>query len=214
MRKISDGFTAAERSQLPAEFLANESAYFADREAVARQHEGLWIAYADGRVIASAPDLMELLDQIDDAPGHPFVALAGNEFVEFRIRSVSFSYDRSYAPYSLPRITVMFRGSSKARSATYNDAVPDTGADVSALPLPDCESLGLLAGRFIAGTSRGVLGSSVATRLYRATAEIGGRSARALVQPLPPNEDRIVGRDVLSRFRVTFDGPNQRIEFE
>ena len=114
-------------------------------------------------------------------------------------------------PFPLPQLTVRFWDNSEKHSQLYADAIPDTGADLSVLPHTDCSAINLFNSPYFTGVSSGVVGSSVTTLIYRAKAEIDGNRYPALIQPVPGGQERIVGRDVLNRLRVLFDGPRAQL---
>jgi len=49
---------------------------------------------------------------------------------------------------------------------------------------------------------------------YLGYAEINGSVYPALIQAVPGARERLMGRDVLNRLRVTFDGPALKVTFE
>jgi predicted aspartyl protease len=90
-------------------------------------------------------------------------------------------------------------------------ALADTGADVTVIPDNLVETLGLVALDSL--PTMGLGGTVTHRKTY---------GVRLLIRDLPAVEIEVVGsadwkyailgRDVLNRYRVVFDGPNQRLE--
>lgn len=203
---------AEQRQRLHPDFLANEQAYLGMRDSLLPQYQGQWVAVHNGHVIAADTNLLAVTEAAAATGGHPYIALVGGEdSVQFRVRRASFAYNQSYQPFSLPQVTVTFWDHAETRSQTYGDAIPDTGADLSVLPQSDCSAIDLFSSPYFTAVSSGVVGSSVATLIYRVKAEIDGNRYPALIQPVASGNERIVGRDVLNQLRVLFDGPAGRV---
>ena len=49
MKSMADGLPPEIAAQVHPDWRKNESAYWANREAIRAQYEGLWVAYANGR---------------------------------------------------------------------------------------------------------------------------------------------------------------------
>jgi hypothetical protein len=204
-----------QRQRLPADFIANEQSYLRIRDGLMSKYRGKWVAVKDGVVVVSGDDLLTVMDEAAAAGGHPYVAKVGeeDEFV-VRVRRAQFAYDQSYAPFALPCATVTFWDYHERRSQTYSDVIPDTGADLTTLPDSDCAAFDRFGSPFAVGRSRGVIGASVRTVLYRGRAEINGRRVAALIEPIQGIRERLVGRDVLNQHRVLFGGPAGLIIFD
>jgi predicted aspartyl protease len=213
MEPMTSKLPPDQRQGLDADFLANEQDYLRMRDGLLASHYGQWVAVHNGRVITAGDDLMAVTDAADATGGHPFIARIGEEETPFRVRRAEFNYDRSYQPFPIPRVTVTFWNHAETRSQTHSDVIPDTGADVSILPKADCAALDLFHSPYQTITSHGVIGSGVTALLYRGKAEIDGQRLRAYIQPIEGGRERIIGRDVLNRHRVTFDGPLRRVVF-
>jgi hypothetical protein len=74
-------------------------------------------------------------------------------------------------------------------------------------------AIDLFSSPYLISLTRGVLGPSVTTLVYRGNAEINGTLYRSLIQPIPGGKERILGRDVLNQVKVTFDGPRHKVVF-
>ena len=205
MEKLTDRLPGDEKKHLDRDFLENEKSYWEVRESLLQRYTGKWVAVREGAVVAEAENVFDILDRAEEAGGHPYIVRVGHEDMEFRIRR-TFSYDAGYHPFPLPRITATFSDRHRNRSASYEDVIPDTGADISLLPERDGADIGLRAYPYMATMMRGVIGPRVPAVVYQAVVDINGRSFRSLIQLVEASE-RILGRDVLNQLRITFDGP-------
>jgi predicted aspartyl protease len=204
----TDNLPHDQQERLHPDFVANERAYLRMRDTLLTQYHGQWVAVHNGQVIASGPQLMQVMEQAAAPGGHPYVALVGAEdSVVFRVRRAVFACDRAYQPFPLPRVKATFWNHAETHSQTHPDVIPDTGADVSVLPDADCRAIDLFNSPYLTGMAGGVLGASVITLLYRGKVELDRARYSALVQPVPGGRERILGRDVLNQQRVLFDGP-------
>lgn len=88
----------------------------------------------------------------------------------------------------------------------------DTAASGCVVPLALVRQLGVLPVR--QAVVRGLGHAAASLDVYDVELEIPGvivATVRAVGHPTEPTT--LIGRDVLNRFRVTFDGPNQVTEF-
>ena len=212
MERLTDKLPERERARVHPDFLGNEESYWKVREKLLTRCKGKWVAVKDGQVLAEADDVFDILDRAREIGGHPYIACVGEEHQQFVIRRI-FPYDVRYRPFPLPRVTATFSGGHEDRRATFDDVIPDTGADLSLLPERDGEAIGLRASPYFTIAVRGIIGPSVTAVVYRATVEVGGHYCRSLIQVVESAE-RILGRDVLNQLRVTFDGPARRVEID
>lgn len=198
-----------QQRRLHADFLANEQDYLRMRAGLLTTHAGQWVAVADGRLITSGNDLMEVMEQAANHSGHPYVAKVGDEDrVVFKVRREEFTYDTAYGPFALPHCTVTFWNHAETLSRTFADVIPDTGSDMSILPDADCVSLDLYNSPYFTTLASGIVGGGMATLVYRGKAEINGKRVVALIRPLTTNQERIAGRDILNHHRVVSTGPD------
>lgn len=205
---LTNNLPTDQRQRVHGDFLANEQAYLQMRDSLLSQFRGQWVAVHNGGVIASGANLLAVTEAAAAAGGHPYIALVGAEdAVVFRVRRATFSYDPTYQPFPLPRMTVTFWNHSATHSQSCSDVIPDTGADLSVLPDRDCAAIDLFNSPYFTGVSAGVIGAAVTTLIYQGKAEVDGKRYAALIQPVPGGHERIVGRDVLNQQRVLFDGP-------
>ena len=86
--------------------------------------------------------------------GYAYTNKVGDEDkIVIRQRRVSFPYDDAYSPTPLPRLAAVFHNFPRTTSKTVTDAIPDTGADVTCLPMDDCQDLDLFLFPFYTGVS-------------------------------------------------------------
>ena len=91
--------------RLHPEFLANEQTYLQMRDSLVAVYRGQWVAVHSGRVIASGPRLMEVMDRASAAAAHPYVALVGGEeAVVLSVRRGLFAYDPAELSRTSPRL--------------------------------------------------------------------------------------------------------------
>jgi predicted aspartyl protease len=206
-------------SKLPPEVAArvhpdwkrNEKAYWARRESLLRQYEGQWVGFADDAVIVSGERPVEVLHAAQRTGRHPFVTRVGHEDTPQRMRRSTYSYDSAYPGEPLPRVAVDFRTAPGGPGATFEDAIPDTGADASALPWADCQALQLDPEEGVPALMGGVGGSSAATVVWAAYATIDGVEYPCWLQADFAGDERIVGRDLLNQLEVLFRGPAREV---
>ncbi len=202
------------KKYLHQDFLDNESDYWKRRDQLMQRYYGQWVAIHGGQVVAHGNDLLDVLDGVGKLGCHAYVACVGQEdSVIFTIRRREFTYDIAYRPFALPQAEVAFANYQGTERQLYPDVIPDTGADLSALPEDDCLAIDLFSSPYLMSLTRGVLGPSVSTLVYRGNVEINGTFYRSLIQPIPGGRERILGRDVLNQVKVTFDGPRRKVIF-
>jgi hypothetical protein len=119
---------------------------------------------------------------------------------------VSFPYDDAYSPTPLPRVAAVLYNFQQTKSKTVSDAIPDTGDDVTCLPMDDFQDLDLFLFPFYTGISHPFGGLRRSVTFYGARVEVDGKVYNAIVEPVAERE-RLVGREVLNQMKVTFDGP-------
>jgi hypothetical protein len=128
--------------------------YWAMRDELLAKYSGKWVAVHKGRVIAVADEPVSIMDQALADDGYAYTNKVGEEDrIVIRQRRASFSYDNTYSPTPLPRMTAVLHNFSRTKSKAVTDAIPDTGADVTCLPMDDCLDLDLLLFPFYTGIS-------------------------------------------------------------
>lgn len=161
---ITDGLPKEEKKYLDRDFLENEKSYWEVRENLLQRYSGKWVAVREGEVVAEAENVFEILDRAEEVGGHPYIVRVGHEDMEIHIRRI-FSYDADYQPFPLPRIAATFSDRHRNRSASYEDVIPDTGADISLLPERDGAAIGLRAYPYLALARPSALSSSLSKPL-------------------------------------------------
>lgn len=207
MTSLADGLPPEVAAALPPEWRANEAAYWAARPGLLSTHRGQWVAFADGAVIAAGPSAVEVLHAAAASGRHPFVARVGAETEPTRMRRATFAYDTAYPGEPLPQVAVEFRTAGGLPGVVFDRVIPDTGADATALPWADCQTLGLNLLHGMPGRIGGVGGSSAATLVFAAWVVLDGQEYRCRLQADFDGTERILGRDVLNRLDVLFRGP-------
>jgi hypothetical protein len=109
MRSIADQLPPEIARQLHPDRRKNEAGYWAARDELLGQYEGLWVGFADGKVIASGTSPVSVLHAAEASGLHPFFICVGKEEEPCRIRRTSFPYDTGYAGEALPLVIVEFR---------------------------------------------------------------------------------------------------------
>lgn len=143
MKSLVDGLPPEIAARINPLWRANEEAYWEARESLRAVYDGLWVAFADGNVIASGRSPVEVFHAGHKSGRHAFMTLVGAEETPTRMRRSSFGYDTSYPVEPLPTMSVEFRANTGVPGLVFDGVIPDTGADASAIPWADCERLGL-----------------------------------------------------------------------
>ena len=188
--------------------------YWAMRDELLAKYSGKWVAVHKGRVVAVGDDPLSIMDQALAEDGYAYTNKVGDEDrIVVRLRRVSFPYDDTYSLTPLPRMAAVLYNLPQTKSKTVSDAIPDTGADVTCLPVDDCQDLDLLLFPYYSGISHPFGGVRHAVIFYGARVEVDGRVYNAIVEPVEERE-RLVGREVLNQMKVTFDGPSRITTFD
>jgi hypothetical protein len=190
-------------------FERDKQDYWTMREELLAQYPGKWVAVHKGHVVAAGDDPLSIMEEALTKDGYAYTNKVGEEDkIVIRQRRVAFAYDETYSPTAMPRVTATFHNFAQTKSKTVADAIPDTGADVSCLPVSDCQDFDLLRFPYYSGIFHPFGGVSRSVTFYAVRIEINGSVYNAIVEPVSERE-RLVGRDVLNQTRVTFDGPRQ-----
>jgi hypothetical protein len=163
MRSLADGLPPDVARQIHPDWRKNEADYWAVRDRLLSQYQGQWVGFADGTVIASGTSPVGVFHAAQQSGRHPFVTCVGREEEPSRMRRVSFAYDTTYPDEALPLLSVEFRRTAGSPGLSLDRVIPDTGADASALPWADCQTLRLDPSQGVPGLMGGVGGSSAAT---------------------------------------------------
>ena len=126
------------------------------------------------------------------------------------MRRISFGYDQSYPGEALPIATLEFRTVSGSPGTVLDNVIVDTGADASALPWVDCQQLQLDPATGRPGLMGGLAGGKAPTLFFRVWVHVDGQEFPCRLQADFIGTERILGRDVLNRIKILFDGPSSR----
>lgn len=207
MKSLADALPPDIAQQIDANWRKNEADYWAARDQLLGQYRGQWIGFADGTVVASGSSPVEVFHAAEASGQSPFVVCVGREDEPTRMRRASFAYDASYAGEALPILELEFRSASGSPGLLLDRIIADTGADASALPWADCQALQLTAAQGRPGMMAGVAGGTAPTLRYRVWVYLDGQEYPCRLQADFIGNERILGRDVLNRLEVLFDGP-------
>lgn len=211
MGSLADTLPPEIAAQVHPDWRANEAAYWPVRDRLLADYEGLWVAFADGAVVASSSSPVEVYRAAHQTGRHPFVIRVGAEAEPCRMRRAAFPYDTAYPGEPLPVVAAEFRSAPGTAGVVLDRVIPDTGADASALPWPDCQSLGLSPSQGTPGLLGGVGGSSTATLVFLMWVWLDGQEYPCQLQADFGSHERILGRDVLNRVDVLFRGPTGQV---
>jgi predicted aspartyl protease len=118
-------------------------------------------------------------------------------------------HNRRYHP-SFPQLSVTLRSSDDRRLGPFS-ALVDTGADITFVPNQLLEQLSLWDGEEV--NVRSHFGEPKRLRLYLVNVEISDRSLSGLyVVADEVGNEIILGRDVLGKLSLFFDGPAEITE--
>jgi len=134
MKSLLDGLPPEVAQRIHPDWQRNETEYWAVRDTLLPQYRDQWIAFANGRILVSGASAVEVLHTAQASGLHPFVICVGREHEPSRMRRAVFAYDTTYPHEALPIIPVEFRTQEATLGLVYEQVIPDTGADASALP--------------------------------------------------------------------------------
>jgi predicted aspartyl protease len=211
MNSLADQLPPEIARQIHPEWRKNEAEYWAGRDQLLKQYEGQWIGYADGTVVASGTSPAAVFHAAEAAATNPFVTCVGHEHEPSRMRRSAFPYDASYPGEALPTLPLEFRTSRGSKGVVLDRVIADTGADASALPWADCQSLKLNPAQGRPGKMSGVAGGTAATLLFTMWVVLDGQEIPCRLQADFVGSERILGRDVLNRLDVLFRGTTSEI---
>ncbi|MCX8103320.1 MAG: DUF5678 domain-containing protein [Candidatus Bipolaricaulota bacterium] len=214
-RILTTNLPEEQKKRLHPDFVQNERDYWRMRERLIQHYQGQWVAVDQGQVVAVGHDIFDVTEQVGKLGCHAYIAKVGEEdTVVFHVRRREFAYDTSYQPFALPRAAVTFSNFAQTHRKLCPDTIPDTGADISLLPDADGRDIDLFSSPYFVSQSRGVVGPSVTTVIYRGFVEINGLLFPSLIQSVSNATERLLGRDVLNQMKANFDGPKNRVSFE
>jgi hypothetical protein len=211
MKSLLDGLPPEVAQQIHPDWQRNETAYWEVRDTLLPHYRDQWIAFAHGRVLVSGTSAVEVLHAAQASGLHPFVTCVGREHAPSRMRRAVFAYDTTYPQEALPVMPVEFRTQEAVPGLVYEQAIPDTGADASALPWADCAQLALAPRQGVPGLIGGVGATSASTIVFAVWSSLDGQTYPCRLQADFTGHERILGRDVLNRLDILFRGPHQEV---
>ena len=212
MESLADALPPEFARQIHPDWRKNEASYWAVRAQLLAQYQGQWIGFADGAVIVAAPTPLEVFLSVQKSGRHPFVIRVGHEDEPwYRIRRVSFTYDKTYPSAALPVVSAEFRSASGSAGVLLDRVIPDTGADTTTLPWSDCQQLQLDPAIGVPGVISGVAGGMAVTMGFLIWVWLDGQEYPCQLQADFAGQERILGRDVLNRMDVLFRGPSGEV---
>ena len=125
--------------------------------------------------------------------------------------STQFTYSAARTP-PIPAATVVLASPDGHSTLSDIPAQFDTAADRTVVPLTYLQHLGLPPVRRI--NAHGFGETIMSVGVFRIQFELPGVTRQLVeVVGLSGEEYVLIGRDILNQFRITFDGPNQSVEF-
>lgn len=124
-----------------------------------------------------------------------------------------FPYDSDYTPPA-PVLTIRVLAPGKRPKSETIQALVDTGADLTLLPLALLQRIN--APFILSHRMRGLLGQSTPVDIYGVTIEIAGHTIKQVrVIAVRDNaEEPILGRNVLNQLVIRADGPEETLTIE
>jgi hypothetical protein len=212
MKSLADSLPPEIAQQIHPDWRKNEADYWLVRDELLGHHQGHWIAFADGAVVASASTPLEVFLAVQGSGRHPFVIRVGHEDEPwYHIRRTAFAYDIAYPPTALPVLSAEFRHTSGTAGSVLDGVIPDTGADTTTLPWSDCQQLSLDPTLGVPGVISGVAGGRAVTIGFLIWVWLDGQEYPCQLQADFGGRERILGRDVLNRLDILFRGPSHEV---
>ena len=119
----------------------------------------------------------------------------------------------TYPGTALPIVQLEFRSARGVPGVVLGSVIPDTGADTTTLPWSDCQRLNLDPALGVPGMITGVAGGMAVTIGFLVWVWLDGQEYPCQLQGDFAAKERILGRDVLNRLKVLFDGPASEVVF-
>jgi hypothetical protein len=124
MQSLADGLPPEIAKQVHPNWRKNEADYWAARETLLADYRNRWIAFANGKVIASEAKPVDVFQKAQQSGEHPYVTCVGREHEPCKMRRVSFTYDDKYAGEALPLVTVEFRKKADGSGTLLDRVIP------------------------------------------------------------------------------------------
>jgi hypothetical protein len=211
MKSLADGLPPGIAQQIHPDWRRNEAAYWAVRDQLLSKYRGQWLGFANGKVVACGTRPVTVFHAAHQAAEHPYIICVGREEEPYRMRRASFGYDTSYPGEALPVIRAEFRRQSGVTGLVLDQVILDTGADTSALPWIDCQSLQLDPAQGVPGLLSGVAGGTATTLGFVVWVNLDGQEYECQLHADFVGDERILGRDVLNSLEVLLRGPGGQV---
>jgi hypothetical protein len=96
MHSLAENLPAEIANRIHPDWRKNERDYWTVRDSLMGQYCNRWIAFADGKVIASGESPVQVMHAGQLSAPHAFLICVGREDEPTRMRRVAFPYDSSY----------------------------------------------------------------------------------------------------------------------
>jgi hypothetical protein len=93
MKSLSEGLPPDIARQIHPDWRKNEADYWAARDQLLPDHQNQWIGFADGRVLVTGTNPVNVLHDALERNPHSFFTCVGREFEPFRMRRAAFAYN-------------------------------------------------------------------------------------------------------------------------
>ncbi|MBI4675338.1 MAG: hypothetical protein HY741_27150 [Chloroflexi bacterium] len=197
-------------------FQQEKEAYWKLRPELLKKHPHQWVAVANGKVVAvgkSAEQVMALAYQRVKAKAL-YINRVGAESTALRkkIRRVETTrYSVEYDP-PIPMLETTVSNPDHSEQSRVA-MILDTGADISVLQEDVCAGLGLGDFPVAEATISGIGEAWEPKILYGAEIRVQRQPVPMIVDCRDDVRENILGRNVLNRFSITFDGRKKRVTF-
>ncbi|MBI3408367.1 MAG: hypothetical protein HY040_08420 [Planctomycetes bacterium] len=86
MKSLADGLPIHIAQQIHPDWRKHEAEYWAVRDQLLAQYQGLWIGFANGRIIASGTRPVVVFHAAHQVAEHPYMICVGREEEPYRMR--------------------------------------------------------------------------------------------------------------------------------
>lgn len=196
------------------QFLAEERAYWSQRDELLSHHEGQWVAIVGGQVVAVGDQMNQVARDAFSRTGSPvmFVTLVGEEDFEITVRQVAAGrYDREYVP-TMPKVVAAVSDMGGGRSGVV-DFIVDTGADITVLTDRAAEPLELRMSPIAWARVGGLTGARERRILYGALVTLAGKAVTVTADLRADIAEDILGRDVINEYELTLCAQDGVVRF-
>jgi hypothetical protein len=205
----------ATSAEIERQFEQEEQAYWKQRPQLMEKHRGKWVAIVDGKVAAVGTQMNKTAAEAYRKTGNGvmFVALVGDEDVEFHIRRTQAGHFEPRYQHPMPMVTTSLTDIAQSAQVQV-EFIIDTGADITLVRNDVANQLNLR--RFPAGWARigGFDGRLQRRRLYSALVHIATQAVLVTTDCRNDISEDILGRDVTNEFALTLCAKRDQVEFE